>query len=549
MALKEKIRTRLMFAVSGLVLAATVAGMAGGTAASAAGLDPSFGSSGLARTDFAGANDTVGAVLVQSDGRIVIAGTSQTATGSRCVIVRHLASGALDASFGAGGRVTLFDLSSSVICHAASLAQQADGKILVGGGLQTNAPLVVRLNTNGTIDGSFGAGGYQLFPNYVNGGSSTGPNTINKMLVLGNGKIWAMGAALLFPDDFANFAILSVLDSAGQIDPVSGPFDVRTLGSIAGFGLYIDFSIISDAAEVGPNIVVAGGAGEDGAGLVSDLLVARFNTATAQYDPTFGSGGITRIRAARGERFTTLAVLPDGRLLGAGVNFYVTPQFAQPLQMRRFSANGALDTSFVQPAMMVTDSPLLAAAPGGGLYLGTTVNLGTAQNFQLSRIGVNGVADAAFGSIQVNFGQQDQLRAMAVQADGRIVLAGSAVTNTASSSNSDLGVARIDPAAGGTPPPVTVPAAPSGFTIARTSSTSLTLRWTDNASNETGYVIERSATAAFATVTTVATTAASVTSFVNTGLARNTTYYYRITARNAAGSSAAVTASAATLAK
>jgi len=84
------------------------------------------------------------------------------------------------------------------------------------------------------------------------------------------------------------------------------------------------------------------------------------------------------------------------------------------------------------------------------------------------------------------------------------------------------------------------PLAPSNFT-GTTVATSTTrarvdLKWTDNSNNETSFVIQRSTSPAFTTVTTL-TGAANKTTLANTGLARHTTYYYRILARNAYGDS------------
>jgi poly(hydroxyalkanoate) depolymerase family esterase len=81
------------------------------------------------------------------------------------------------------------------------------------------------------------------------------------------------------------------------------------------------------------------------------------------------------------------------------------------------------------------------------------------------------------------------------------------------------------------------PAAPSNLTATATSSSQINLTWTDNASDETGYIVERSATSGSG-FTSIATLGANATSFSNTGLTASTTYFYRVRATNAAGSSA-----------
>ncbi len=78
---------------------------------------------------------------------------------------------------------------------------------------------------------------------------------------------------------------------------------------------------------------------------------------------------------------------------------------------------------------------------------------------------------------------------------------------------------------------------PSNLVAATSSATSINLSWSDNSSNETGFQIQRAPTAG-GTFTTIHTTAANATSYTNTGLTSNTTYYYRIRATNGTVNSA-----------
>ncbi|OJJ23779.1 hypothetical protein BKI52_05360 [marine bacterium AO1-C] len=83
----------------------------------------------------------------------------------------------------------------------------------------------------------------------------------------------------------------------------------------------------------------------------------------------------------------------------------------------------------------------------------------------------------------------------------------------------------------------TTPGAPSGLTASPNSDSEISLNWSDNANNETGYVVERSTTSGSG-FTQVATLGANTTSYTDNGLSASTTYYYRIKATNAQGSSA-----------
>lgn len=87
------------------------------------------------------------------------------------------------------------------------------------------------------------------------------------------------------------------------------------------------------------------------------------------------------------------------------------------------------------------------------------------------------------------------------------------------------------------PPPPDPPAAPSGLSVTVLSDAQLRPAWTDNATNESGYEIERSLTGTGGWVLKT-TTGANATSYVDPNLTAATTYYYRVRAINVAGSSA-----------
>ena len=81
-----------------------------------------------------------------------------------------------------------------------------------------------------------------------------------------------------------------------------------------------------------------------------------------------------------------------------------------------------------------------------------------------------------------------------------------------------------------------IPVAPSGLTAAATSMSDIHLGWTDNSSNETGFEVERGAAQA-GPFTLVTTTAANAVTYVDPGLTKSTTYWYRVRSTNTAGGS------------
>ena len=82
-----------------------------------------------------------------------------------------------------------------------------------------------------------------------------------------------------------------------------------------------------------------------------------------------------------------------------------------------------------------------------------------------------------------------------------------------------------------------IPAPPSGLTITSLLSNKVSLSWTDNSGDETGFKIQRK-TGATGTYTTIKRTAANVTSYNDSTVIDGTLYYYRVCAANGAGDSA-----------
>ncbi len=132
-------------------------------------LDTKFGSKGIISFKF---SNTVAqgasALAVQGDGKIVVAGWRGSP--DEFVLVRFNSNGTLDTSFGVGGSVQIAIASAPVLAadqHPIGLALQSDGKMIVSGmvysnTLQDTEAALVRVNSNGTLDTTFGAGGVVL---------------------------------------------------------------------------------------------------------------------------------------------------------------------------------------------------------------------------------------------------------------------------------------------------------------------------------------------------------------------------------------------------
>ncbi len=142
--------------------------------------DPGFGVGGLVITDFGVGNDSTSGVVIQPDGRIVLAGTTQTGPmSSRAAALRLLQDGSLDPDFGTGGRVS-FDVGLAPgVRVGRAVALMPDGRFFVAGTADESdseiaRPFVGVLTAAGVPDGRFDAGDGIVLPHLVGETGETG---------------------------------------------------------------------------------------------------------------------------------------------------------------------------------------------------------------------------------------------------------------------------------------------------------------------------------------------------------------------------------------
>lgn len=128
--------------------------------------DSTFGVNGWASTPALGFEDEIRAMTIQSNGMIVVAGTAEVSSGSKIydfAVARFDANGTIDNSFGTNGVVTT-NINANDIPEG--VAVQSDGKIVVGGTSNEDGDAnytVVRYTSGGVIDGGYGVGGIATY--------------------------------------------------------------------------------------------------------------------------------------------------------------------------------------------------------------------------------------------------------------------------------------------------------------------------------------------------------------------------------------------------
>jgi uncharacterized delta-60 repeat protein len=311
--------------------------------------------------------------------------------------------GDLDPAFGSGGIVTT-ELGSG---GGSDVAVQPDGRIVVGGTAGT-AFALARYLADGSLDESFGHGGTVKIS--IGQGAS-----LSAIAIQSNGRIVAAGTA--FDGRVDEFALIRVRGNGSQDTGFGEGGSVLT--AFPGGGGANDVAIQPDG-----RIVAAGVAS-------SRFALVRY-TPDGSLDPTFGRGG----KEAKGPGYAfALAVQPDGKLLAAG-------SVGGAIALYRYRPDGRFDTTFGDGGRVVTsfggfldvEAEDVAVQPNGRIVVaGDALNPGD-QRFAMARYRRNGTLDGSFGAGgEVTTGFPDPFiesfaTTIALQADGRIVMAGAADT-------------------------------------------------------------------------------------------------------------------------
>jgi uncharacterized delta-60 repeat protein len=332
-------------------------------------LDTTFNGTGIVTTPILGENGA-NAIVIQPNGQLVLAGTCvfpgdiPPPPAAFCA-VRYNVDGTLDLSFGDGGKVFTQVGAVSSIESAHAVALQPDGKLVLAGMCVGSANIdfcTVRYNTDGTLDVSFAQGG-KLITSVQN-----------------SDQAWAV------------------------------------------------------AVQSDGKILVAGSC-NNSSGLVSDtsrFCAIRYG-ADGSLDTSFGSSGIviTSVTGANGaiNSFAlALALQADGKIVLAGT-------CGGKFCAARYAVDGSLDLSFNGTGIVVTQSDTIVdyasavkVQSDGKIVLAGNCSVGANNKFCANRYNSDGSLDATFSgdgkAVEEIASGDNSATALAIQPDGKIVIAG-----------------------------------------------------------------------------------------------------------------------------
>jgi uncharacterized delta-60 repeat protein len=387
------------------------------TAGTAGALDPTFGDGGKVTTDFSGDRDQAFDLAFQSDGKIVAVGASvvNPAQQSDFALARYNSNGSLDNSFGAGGKV-ITDFGGDD--DALSVAIQSDGKIVAVGGTCSNSTLgCTFLFTGSGYD-------YAVARYNTNGSLDSGFGSGGKVTTDFNGGL-----------DFASSVV---------IQP-----DGRIL--VGG----------TSCADSSMMCYLTGG---------TQFSLARYNT-DGSLDSSFGNRGKVFTPVPAFGALKTIALQSDGKIVAVGL---AHPLGDADFAVVRYNTDGTLDPSFGNEGIVTTDFNSTPGNPSSDTAYGVAIQpdgkIVTAgasealnQNFfnvSIARYNSDGSLDGSFGAggkVQTSLtGEDDEATSVAIQSDGKILVGGIAagflvvnsdelfIADNNTSAGSDFGLVRYN---------------------------------------------------------------------------------------------------------
>lgn len=367
-------------AVASAGIASVLPGMAQGTA------DPGFNPN---------ADNSIGTVAVQPDGKLVIGGSFQTVAGvARSRLARLNADGTLDPAFNPSANDSVFGATV-----------QADGKILIAGWFTTVNGIprsnIARLEADGTLDAGF---------------NPAANNLVLNSAVQSDGKIVIVGGFHLLGTAFHDR--IARLNADGTPD--------------AGFNP--DANAFVNCAAIQPDGKILVGGLFSAINGIARNRIARLNadgTVDLGFDPNPGPD------IAPSEEIRSITVQADGKIVIGG-SFTAVGGTARN-SIARIDADGTVDASF-NPGASGFVNGMVLQADGKIIIAGMFTSVGGVPRNYIARLLATGALDVAF-----NPNANSNVEGLAIGADGRVVIVGPFTSVDATPRNS---IARLlnDPA-------------------------------------------------------------------------------------------------------
>jgi uncharacterized delta-60 repeat protein len=295
-------------------------------------LDMTFGSGGAFTFDNGGVANHLKAMALQEDGKVILLGYSVTSPISM-IAVRMNGNGTLDSGFGTNGVVSVTVPSSDVFGN--DVVIQPNGKIILAGHYLNGLTgflyfKIVRLNVNGSVDGSFDTSALLSIENIV--ASPQYPS----VELQSDGKVVITGQGYL-PTGSQHFCVMR-LNTDGTLDTDFSGDGIQLISLNLAFDWHWPEAL---AIQPDGRIVVGGYTGYN---LNSSMTIMRLFS-DGEMDTTFADGGVQQIAPNIATNvLNDVFIQPDGMILGCG--YTTEPSGSYDWIVLRLDADGTPDPTF-----------------------------------------------------------------------------------------------------------------------------------------------------------------------------------------------------------
>lgn len=394
--------------------------------------DTFFDFDGKLTLDISQQNNDASGIVIQADGKIIVCGQAYNGTSQQLMLARFTAVGSLDTTFSAVG----YTISAqSAALYPYDIAIQSDGKAVVTGAISGNKLFVQRYTTSGNLDASFATNGYlatNFYTTYSPINSAINSNGCSRIIPLPNGKILlsanvvANGFGLVqlnsngtLDSSFGNNGSISqtigsdksrflALNSVGKI--VTGGYtngegiEKLVYSSTGVFESEVNVHLLQSDEKI---IALLEQSSQKTIAITEDSRLIRYNT-NGTIDTGFGVNGVVNISTLDFYfNSSFLSVAFDGDKIILVGNDSVTSNSS----LFKLTADGQIDTSFGNNGLLVLDNPTISQSfidrvrvLNGKIYIAydyyTAESISTStynSYYGLMRLNLDGTLDTTFG--------------------------------------------------------------------------------------------------------------------------------------------------------
>lgn len=352
------------------------------------------------------------AIVLQSNQKIIVAGTSIINNIDNLIIARYNTNGTLDTTFGTNG-ITTTAIGSFAYGYSCSI--ESGQAVVTGQSFNThNDVTLARYTTSGTLDSTFGTSG--IVTTSIGDGGAACASIIQpadqNIVIAGSAVINGIGNGFA-----ARYTTTGALDTTFGS---SGLVDISDGSATQAFSVTLQSD--NKILIAGVTLVSA----------INQFFLVRLNT-NGSFDTSFGTNGIVSVQVPGSSDDKALAVglQSSGKIIVTGIsNINNIPS----ISLARFTTSGAIDTTFGNNGFVITQLGLQSKARALVIQSNDSIVVaGDVDNqFCVVRYTSNGTLDNTFGiggSVLTTIGDVSQINSIVEQSDGKIVATGTSDDN------------------------------------------------------------------------------------------------------------------------